>query len=133
MTLAGVRCVLDVPAIVPAVTLSAEVRHKLLLAAREALQNVATHAAATEARVTLQLDDDALIIVIADNGRGFDREHVGTEGNGLPNMRRRLEDIGGRLEVTSHPDKGATVRLVVPRKALHGRVIAGNGVPAQTL
>jgi signal transduction histidine kinase len=130
MTLARVRCVLDVPAIVPAMTLSAEVRHKLVLAAREALQNVATHAAATEARVTLQLDDEALVIVIADNGCGFEPSLVGGEGNGLPNMRRRLEDIGGRLEITSQPGQGATVRLVVPRKALHGRVIGGNGVPA---
>jgi signal transduction histidine kinase len=130
LTLARVRCVLDVPAIVPAVMLSAEVRHKLLLAAREALQNVATHAAATETRVTLQLDPAALTIVIADNGCGFDLDHAGGDGNGLPNMRRRLENIGGRLEITSQPGKGTTVRLVVPRQALHGRVIAGNGVPA---
>jgi signal transduction histidine kinase len=130
MTLARVRCVLDVPTVLPALTLSAEVRHKLVLAAREALQNVATHAAATEARVTLQLDDEALVIVIADNGCGFDLKSVSGEGNGLSNMRRRLEDIGGRLDISSQPEKGTTVRLVVPRKALHGRVIGGNGVPA---
>jgi signal transduction histidine kinase len=76
------------------------------------------------------LDDEALVIVIADNGCGFEPSLVGGEGNGLPNMRRRLEDIGGRLEITSQPGQGATVRLVVPRKALHGRVIGGNGVPA---
>jgi len=61
--------------------------------------------------------------VIADNGCGFDVDGVGGEGNGLPNMRRRLEDIGGRLEITSQPGKGTTVRLVVPREQLHGRVI----------
>jgi signal transduction histidine kinase len=130
MALAGVRCVLDVPTVVPALTLSAEIRHKLLLASREALQNVATHAQATEVRVALQLDERALTVEIADNGRGFDVEDVSREGNGLPNMRRRLEDIGGRFEIFSGTGKGTTVRLSVPATVLHGRVIAGNGVPA---
>jgi signal transduction histidine kinase len=127
MSLARVRCVLDVPMVLPTMALTAEVRHKLLLAAREALQNVATHAAATEAQVTLQLDDNALTITITDNGRGFDTQQVNGEGNGLPNMRRRLEDIGGRTEITSQPGKGTTVRLVLQRAQLHGRVIGSNG------
>jgi signal transduction histidine kinase len=127
MTLARVRCVLDVPTVLPAVPLSAEVRHKLLLAAREALQNVATHAVATEARVTLQQDDNLLAITITDNGKGFDVGRNAGEGNGLSNIRRRLEDIGGRAEITSEPGKGTTVRLVIEREQLHGRVIGANG------
>lgn len=129
MNLARVRCVLDVPMVLPAVALSAEVRHKMLLAAREALQNVATHAAATEARVTLQLDEETLEITITDNGRGFDTSRNGSDGNGLPNMRRRLEDIGGQTEITSQPGKGTTVRLIILRSRLHGRVIGTNGHP----
>jgi len=127
MNLARVRCVLDVPMVLPAMALTAEVRHKLLLAAREALQNVATHAAATEAQVMLQLDDKALTITITDNGRGFDTGNISGEGNGLPNMRRRLEDIGGRTEIISEPGKGTTVRLELQREQLHGRVIGANG------
>lgn len=127
LMLAGVRCVLDVPTVLPAVPLSAEVRHKLLLAAREALQNVATHASATEARVTLQLDDEALVILIADDGGGFDSEHARSGGNGLHNMHRRLEDIGGSLEIVSSSDKGTTVRLLIRRDQLHGRVIGTTG------
>jgi len=127
MSLAGVRCVLDVPTVLPVMTLTAEVRHKLLLAAREALQNVAMHARATEARVVLQLDDDSLTVVVSDNGHGFDITKTRNEGNGLSNMRRRLEDIGGRMEITSQPGKGTTVRLAVQRTLLHGRVIGANG------
>ncbi|MDB6019544.1 MAG: Integral rane sensor signal transduction histidine kinase [Pedosphaera sp.] len=127
MTLARVRCVLDVPTVLPAVPLTAEVRHKLLLAAREALQNVATHAAATEARVTLQQNEYLLAITITDNGHGFDIGGNNSEGNGLSNMRRRLEDIGGMAEITSQPGKGTTVRLVIERDQLHGRVIGANG------
>ncbi len=127
MSLARVRCILDVPTVLPPVALSAEVRHKLLLAAREALQNVATHSAAVEARVALQLDDRTLTITVADDGRGFDPGQVNGEGNGLPNMRQRLEDIGGHLEIVSQPGQGTTIRLIVPREQLHGRVIGANG------
>jgi signal transduction histidine kinase len=130
LTLAGVRCVLDVPMVLPDISVSAEVRHNLVLAAREAINNVTTHAAASETRVTLQLDDAVLMVAIADNGRGFDPKQPGSDGNGLSNMRRRLEDVGGRLELESTPGQGTTVRFIVPRKQLHGRVIAGNGVSA---
>jgi signal transduction histidine kinase len=130
LTLAGIRCVLDVPTVLPAVNLNAEFRHNLLLAAREALQNVVAHAAANSVRVSLRLDDAALEIVIADNGRGFAPSSVNGEGNGLSNMRRRLEHIGGRFEIESAPAKGTTVRFVIPRDQLHDRVIGTKGVSA---
>lgn len=123
MTLARVRCVLDVPTVLPAVALTAEVRHKLLLATREALQNVVAHSGATEVRVTLQLDDAKLTIVIADNGHGFDLNLVNGDGNGLLNMRQRLEDIGGQTEIISQPGQGTTVRLFIQLAQLHNRVI----------
>jgi signal transduction histidine kinase len=132
LTLAGVRCVLDVPMVLPEINVSAEVRHNLVLASREAINNVTTHAAATEARVMLALDDVALTVAIADNGRGFDPSRMSSDGNGLSNMRRRLEDVGGRLELESAPGKGTTVRFVVPKRHLHGRVIGGNGVSASS-
>jgi signal transduction histidine kinase len=126
LALANVRCVLDVPAVLPAVPLSAEVRHNLLLTSREALQNVARHAAATEVRLTLKIDDSGLNIVIADNGRGFDTNSRNSNGNGLYNMQRRLQEIGGRLEISSRPGNGTRVFLFVPQKALHAHVIGGN-------
>jgi signal transduction histidine kinase len=132
LTLAGVRCVLDVPMVLPEISVSAEVRHNLVLAAREAINNVTTHAAATEARVMLQLDEAALTVTIADDGKGFAPGRTSSDGNGLSNMRRRLEDVGGRLELESGPGKGTTVRFIVLRKQLHGRVIGGNRVSASS-
>jgi signal transduction histidine kinase len=127
LTLAGVRCVLDVPMVLPEISVSAEVRHNLVLAAREAIHNVTTHAAATEAQVTLTLDDAALTVAIRDNGRGFAVNQTNGDGNGLSNMRRRLEDVGGKLDLESAPGQGTTVRFNVPRKQLHGRVIGEPG------
>ena len=121
MTLAGVHCVLDVPTVVPPLELSAELRHNLVLAARESLQNAASHAAATEVRVSMQLDEAGLTITIADNGRGFDLTRAPRNGNGLYNMEQRLTGIGGRLEIRSQPGQGTIVRLIVPRARLLGR------------
>jgi signal transduction histidine kinase/streptogramin lyase len=123
LNLAGLRAVLDVPTVLPPVQLTAELRHNLVLAAREAVQNVVTHAAATEVRLTLHLDESGLAITIADNGRGFDLNQPSRDGNGLYNMRRRLEDIGGQADITSRPGSGTIVRLFVPQARLHARVI----------
>ena len=127
LALARVRCILDVPTVLPSVPLSAEIRHNLLLTTREALQNAVTHAHATEVRLTLKLDEAGLIIAIVDNGLGFDPEVASPEGNGLSNMHRRLQEIGGQLEVRSRPGQGTTVIL----KLLHSRVIGGNPLSRQ--
>jgi signal transduction histidine kinase len=123
LTLAGIRCVLDVPTVLPHVTLSAEVRHNLVLTVRESLQNIVSHAAATEVHVNLRLDENSLRIAVADNGCGFDPDRVTGDGNGLSNMRRRLEDLDGITEISSRPGGGTTVQLSVPRHRLHGRVM----------
>lgn len=125
LALAGIRCVLDVPTVLPPVPLSAEVRHNLVLSAREALQNIATHAKASEARVQLQLDEHRLSVVISDNGAGFRVDSAVENGNGLANMRKRLGDIGGRVEIISEPGRGTTVRFEISRSHLLGRMAEG--------
>jgi signal transduction histidine kinase len=126
-TLAGMRCHLDVPTVPPQLDLSAEVRHNLLLAVREAVQNVVSHAAATELQVALQLGKEALEIVIIDNGRGFQLESLHSQGHGLLNMRQRLTQIGGQCAILSQPGAGTTVRFCLSRKHFH---INGQHVPS---
>jgi signal transduction histidine kinase len=129
LSVAGIRCVLDVPTVLPTVPLSAEVRHNLVLTAREALQNAATHASATEVRVGLQWSGDELQIGISDDGKGFDPARIEVPGNGLANMRRRLQDVGGTLEIISKPGAGTTVQLKLASVRLHGRVVGRAGEP----
>lgn len=107
----GVRCRLDLPAKLPEKTMSTEERHNLFMAVKEALNNILKHAHATEARVQLSLTDDQLVIVVADNGRGFPTLPASGAGDGLNNMRARLERIGGRLMLGQNPGGGALVRM----------------------
>lgn len=126
---AGLRCRLDVPVNLPAWGLTSEVRHHLYLALKEALHNVVKHAGATEVRISLDCSQEGFVLVVADNGRGFApgsfQSHTppsGTDvrlssGNGLWNMRKRLEEIGGRCEWETAPGEGTRVRffIVCPR------------------
>ncbi len=110
------RCRLDLPQDLPARSLPPEVRHNIFLVVKEALTNALKHAYAREVRVQAKASAGTLTIVVQDDGRGFDAQALApTPGkrHGLGNMRRRAEDMGGTLEVTSAPGSGTTVRLTV--------------------
>jgi signal transduction histidine kinase len=108
-----IRCRLDVDESLPSVPLTSEVRHNLYLVVREALNNIAKHSRATEAWLRIHWKDQILQVFIEDNGCGFDNDFI-FSGNGLPNMRRRLEKIGGRFEIDRQPDSGMVCRICLP-------------------
>jgi ligand-binding sensor domain-containing protein/signal transduction histidine kinase len=107
----GVRCRLDMPPELPNRSLSTEARHNLFMAVKESLNNVLKHASATEVRITLAVAEKKLALTVADNGCGFVPDQTRAAGDGLRNMRDRLEQIGGRLVLESAPGKGTVVRL----------------------
>ena len=116
---AGITIRLDIPDDIPATPLSGRVRHNLLLIVREALNNVVKHAGARMVRVTVNVDARQVTIGIADDGRGFDVAAAsGPQADGrhagLANMRRRAEDIGGRLMIDSRPGGGTRVEIAAP-------------------
>jgi signal transduction histidine kinase len=110
---APIRCRLDVDELLPQVPVTSEVRHNVYLAVREALNNVAKHSNATEVWLRIQTHDHSLAIVLQDNGRGFAPESV-PGGEGLANMRRRVEKIGGRFDLETRPAAGTLCRIWLP-------------------
>ena len=118
------RCRLDLPSNILPRPLPPEVRHDIFLVVKEALTNALKHAAAMEVRVQVKVSGNALVIIVQDDGLGYDpaASSVGGQHNGLENMRRRAEAMGGTLQMTSTPNMGTTVRLDVN---LPGE--AGNG------
>jgi signal transduction histidine kinase len=83
--------------------------------AREALSNVSRHAQAATCRVSLYRDQDAAVLEVDDDGRGFaPTQTIGT-GQGLHNLRERAEALGGRAEIDSTPGQGTRVRVTIPR------------------
>jgi signal transduction histidine kinase len=113
---AGLRYRLDVPAELPAEAISPEARHNVFLAAKEAVTNVVRHAHASEAWLRLRLTPGSFTLEIEDNGRGPGgrNEKAAESRNGLRNMRKRMEDIGGEFFIGPGEQGGTVVRLTVP-------------------
>jgi len=86
--------------------------------AQEALQNVIKHADATRVRLTLGRVPEGVRLVVEDDGRGFDPDNLAAghaqSSYGLTGMNERAELIGGRLSVSSWPERGTSVEVVVP-------------------
>jgi len=98
----------DAPAEIPQQTLAGNVRRNLFLVIKESLNNIIKHAEATDVTITIQADAD-LDIMITDNGKGIDDAVLSRFGNGLKNMARRMESIGGTFSISSN--QGTTTRL----------------------
>jgi signal transduction histidine kinase len=116
-----VRCRIDMMEGLPVATFSAHVRHNLFLAVKEALNNVAKHSGAGEVWLRIQHETGRLMICVEDDGKGFDFTAKANHGNGLQNMRARLEVIGGNAEIASRAGRGTAVRFTLPLPAGNGQ------------
>jgi len=112
-----ILCRLDVDDALPSETWTSEVRHSVYLAVREALNNVSKHSGASEVWLRIQLRTPELLISVTDDGCGFSPQDNASLGSGLGNMRHRLQRIGGRFELESHPGAGTTCRFWLPLAA----------------
>lgn len=132
LKVAGIRCRIEMPMALPKQPLSAEVRHNLFLAFKEALNNVAKHAGASEVQIALIPGDAGFELLVADNGKGGasainapqppgHQAARATPGNGLANMRNRMQEIGGGFELRSEPGQGTSITFRIKLKADHGQ------------
>jgi len=129
-TQARLRCRLHVVDLPQNIQISSQTRHNISMAVKEALHNVIKHACASLVTVRVTFSEDLLTVSIQDDGCGFDAAGAHA-GNGLVNMKRRLEDIGGACEVESRPGQGTTVqmRLAVRKSQVHPAPSSMKGLP----
>ena len=114
----GLACRLSLPVELPSIPMEATVRHHLYLVVREAINNIIRHAHAQTVHFSLTLAERTLTLTLSDDGCGFDpnRDAIPSNerlssGNGLSNMRKRMAEIGGSLEIVSNPGQGTTLTL----------------------
>ncbi len=93
-------------------------RTALYRVAQEALTNVARHAQASRADVTLQQLPRVIRMEIKDNGKSFNAEHIlharKSKRMGLLGMRERIEMVGGLFNIESSPEKGTAIQVEIP-------------------
>jgi signal transduction histidine kinase len=92
--------------------LSMEARKNLYLVFKEAINNLVKYSEANRASFSITSTKNNLVLLIRDNGKGFDPHQI-TEGNGLKNMRKRAEEIGGRFLIESEIGNGTTIQLIL--------------------
>ncbi|MFN2193620.1 MAG: sensor histidine kinase [Candidatus Promineifilaceae bacterium] len=93
-----------------------QTRHVLAITA-EALSNVVRHAQATRANIVVGSEDGQFVLLIQDNGVGFDQLANGS-GYGLRNMQDRARLLGGELEIKENSDGGTAVKLAFPMETI---------------
>ena len=109
----SVRCRLDIPSVLPDIALAAGVRHRVFLAAKEALNNALKHAQATEIRLKLAVERNRFRVCVEDNGCGFRLNVLPSQRNGLNNIRQGLAEVDGMCSIETEPGRGTCVDLSV--------------------
>jgi len=108
----GVNCRITIPENLPNIVVSGEIRRNVFLVVKEALNNVLKHSGASEVTITLERVADGLKLFIHDNGKGIDFEKLRQFGNGLKNMKKRMDDIS--IIFTIENNNGTLITLYRP-------------------
>ena len=90
-----------------------DIEEALFRIAQEALANVARHSQASQAQVQLEQEPGQVCLMIHDNGTGFDMARGASKGQGLTNMRERVEAHRGTLSIASET-RGTLVKACIP-------------------
>lgn len=109
---------LDLPESLPEVKLTSEVRHHLLMAVKETLNNTLKHSAASAATLRVSIEGGQLHLVVHDNGKGFAHAATGS-GSGLRNLHQRLQACGGTVQIEAAAGQGTTVSISLPFSGRH--------------
>ena len=135
----NIRFKTDLPDQIPELPVSPDTRRNIFYAIQEAIHNAVKHSGCSEINLAIQPHPQTpspqephsqapsppgeggkgercslptrLMITIHDNGKGFDQVKPGSGGNGLLNMKKRAEEMGGCLEIQSESGKGTRVYL----------------------
>ena len=94
-------------------TVSLNFKRHIYLAFKEALHNIIKHAAASQVTISLVRKDKQIVLLIEDNGKGFEYSNNHT-GTGLASIASRAASLHGRFTIDSAIDHGCRIQLILP-------------------
>lgn len=109
-----IQCLFEVDPEMSAAAFDLPLRRSLLMAIKETLNNAVKHSKATELQLKIHWQGHRLVVVVQDNGQGFDMEKMKSGRNGLANITQRMNEMGGSCNVTSQPGMGCRIEFGVP-------------------
>ncbi len=132
---AQLRCRFQIPTLPRDVQVSSQMRHNVAMTVKEAVHNFMKHANGSEVIIRIVFAEMLLTVSVQDFGCGFQTSGLAS-GNGLANMKRRMEELGGTCVVESQPGSGTSVHLRLklktaePTPAKKASEPAANGEPS---
>lgn len=106
-----IDCKIVTPEKIPDTEITGDKRRNIFLSIKETLHNVLKHSKSSLVTISIQTGE-SLFIEIRDNGKGIDLQNIRKFGNGLQNITRRMESIGGRFTIENN--EGTVTTLVLP-------------------
>lgn len=88
----GINCLIQIEEDMPNIAVGGEIRRNIYMVVKEALNNILKHSKATEVNINLKREKNGLSLYIQDNGTGIDFNNLRRFGNGLINMKKRMEE-----------------------------------------
>ncbi len=114
LTPKGIQCEFDIDEQLSQQVTDPVARKNILLIIKEAMNNIAKYSGADSCRISLEQNEGSGVLMsITDNGKGMDMKNL-TKGNGLDNMKKRAEDLGGTFTVQSSPGAGVMIQCIFP-------------------
>lgn len=116
-----IQCRLEVEPDIPPLNFDLPLRRSLLLVVKEALNNASKHSSAQQVLLKIYRQGPKLVVVVADNGCGFDLARARQDRNGLANFSQRMSEAGGDCRIVTRPGGGCRVEFAIPlsRRSAH--------------
>jgi signal transduction histidine kinase len=112
LSLSDIEFKFSYPPVLPQTPMNSMLRHHLFLAFKEALSNAVKHAQCKTISMHYEPHGEGFVLSLSDDGIGFDTAQSSPLGNGLDNMKQRLEDIGGECRIESSPGNGTRISFL---------------------
>lgn len=105
----GITCKYNIADKMPDMPVSGKIRRNVFLVVKEILNNIIKHSKATEVTITFTTTQDGLALLVHDNGIGIDMNNIRRFGNGLTNMKKRMEEMN--IDFSIENKEGTLVTL----------------------
>ena len=96
------------------IKLTAEIKHNIYMAAKELVNNSIKHSGCRNILVDISRQQNRLLLSISDDGKGFDKDTIRKDRNGLINISQRVAAIKGTLNTETGRENGTKTSIVIP-------------------
>ena len=103
---------LNIDPIIDTLITDISTRKNIVLITKEALNNAVKYSKATNVLIHLSIENNQLRLEITDDGIGFNTALI--KGNGITNINKRITELNGKLEITSTPNNGTSIKATIP-------------------